>query len=331
MFNKEDTAMFNKTGNVRPCGLALGTLLALLATDQAARAATVSVTVRRGEAAIGKFTGDVPRPGLVQWNVRGRTWLEIECIRVGAIQCGRAGCPQGPGERYKIITRTPPGSGIRPGDEMTIGIFMDDPVCRCKKAGRYTELYCCPGNVCYAIGPAFGNRRHVIDVVLEYDGDCNDNGILDEEDIAGGYAEDCNSNGIPDECELDCDGNGVPDECDILAGAPDCDGDGLLDSCAFEFGLDDDCNENGTPDLCDIAAGTSTDDDSNGIPDECDGFVLGDLDGDGDTDVDDFYVFAGTFGACDSDPEFIAAADYDRDGCITLDDYQTWLACYRGS
>ena len=64
---------------------------------------------------------------------------------------------------------------------------------------------------------------------------------------------------------------------------------------------------------------------------ECASAVLGDLDGDGDMDVDDFYIFADTFGACDGDPEFIAAADYDGDGCITLDDYQTWMACYLGN
>ncbi len=50
--------------------------------------------------------------------------------------------------------------------------------------------------------------------------DCNDNGILDGDEITAGTALDCNSNGIPDECDIasgsspDLDGNGIPDECD---------------------------------------------------------------------------------------------------------------------
>jgi hypothetical protein len=69
--------------------------------------------------------------------------------------------------------------------------------------------------------------------------DCNDNGVLDSEDIASGYSQDANGNGIPDECEeLDC--------------SPD-------------------CNENGIPDECDIADGTSEDCQPDGIPDECGG------------------------------------------------------------
>ncbi|MFG0251643.1 MAG: hypothetical protein ACF8NJ_02075 [Phycisphaerales bacterium JB038] len=56
--------------------------------------------------------------------------------------------------------------------------------------------------------------------------DCNENGIPDAEDIAGGFSADCNSNGIPDTCELaagtatDGDGDGVLDECQH-----DCPGD----------------------------------------------------------------------------------------------------------
>ncbi|MDB2577182.1 FG-GAP-like repeat-containing protein, partial [Planctomycetota bacterium] len=90
------------------------------------------------------------------------------------------------------------------------------------------------------------------------DGDCNLNGIPDDEDLAAGTSLDCNTNGIPDECEiasggeLDCNANGIPDSCDIAAG--------------LEF----DCNLNGIPDTCDLLAGTSADCDANGIPDECD-------------------------------------------------------------
>jgi len=49
--------------------------------------------------------------------------------------------------------------------------------------------------------------------------DCNDNFVLDREDIAEQRSRDCNANGIPDEC-------------DIQSGAAvDANGDGLIDEC----------------------------------------------------------------------------------------------------
>ena len=121
--------------------------------------------------------------------------------------------------------------------------------------------------------------------------DCDNNGILDECQIAEGF-DDCNDNQILDSCEIadgtstDCDGNGTPDECDVANGL-DCNGNGVPDDCDLADGtsndcngngwLDDceteegnDCNENGVPDDCDIADGTSTDCDGNSTPDECD-------------------------------------------------------------
>ncbi len=68
--------------------------------------------------------------------------------------------------------------------------------------------------------------------------DCNDNGVLDHDDITAGTSEDCDGNGVPDECQ--------PDE---------------------------DCNTNQVQDICDIAAGTSLDLNGNDIPDECEGPV----------------------------------------------------------
>jgi len=68
--------------------------------------------------------------------------------------------------------------------------------------------------------------------------DCNENGIDDADDIAGGTSGDCDSNDIPDECQIadgtaeDCNNNGVPDACDIADGVlEDCDEDGVPDSC----------------------------------------------------------------------------------------------------
>lgn len=61
-------------------------------------------------------------------------------------------------------------------------------------------------------------------------GDCNDNGVLDECEIADGMATDCNGNAVPDECELalfDCNGNGVLDDCEF--GPADIDGNGVVD------------------------------------------------------------------------------------------------------
>lgn len=70
--------------------------------------------------------------------------------------------------------------------------------------------------------------------------DCNNNGFLDEDDVASGTSLDCNANNIPDECELDCDENGTPDDCDIAAGdLTDGNGNGFADECEVLF-VDDD-------------------------------------------------------------------------------------------
>jgi len=51
------------------------------------------------------------------------------------------------------------------------------------------------------------------------DCDCNNNGVLDDDELATGVANDCNQNGIPDGCDIasgtspDADGNGTPDDC----------------------------------------------------------------------------------------------------------------------
>ncbi len=92
-------------------------------------------------------------------------------------------------------------------------------------------------------------------------GDCQPNGILDDEDILYGTSEDCDDNGMPDECETDTDGDGVIDACDpcpqdnpddtdddgvcdsndVCPGAPDVDsdGDGVLDCLDQCPGVDD--------------------------------------------------------------------------------------------
>jgi len=125
-------------------------------------------------------------------------------------------------------------------------------------------------------------------------GDCNLNGVLDDQDIASGFSDDCTGNGVPDECEPDCNANGQADSCDIQGGAADCTSNGIPDSCEPDCNLNAladscdlalgaaDCNRNGVPDdcepdcnknniadLCDVAGGASADCTENGIPDEC--------------------------------------------------------------
>lgn len=67
--------------------------------------------------------------------------------------------------------------------------------------------------------------------------DCNQNGVEDLEDIAGGVALDCNGDSIPDECQPceDGDGNGWLDACELSAGAGLVGQYYLLDGSNLEF------------------------------------------------------------------------------------------------
>ena len=79
--------------------------------------------------------------------------------------------------------------------------------------------------------------------------DCNNNGILDLDEILTG-ASDCDGNGLLDECQEDCDLDGTADSCEILAGtAEDCNVDFIPDSCQIAAGMLADCNLDGVPDL----------------------------------------------------------------------------------
>lgn len=93
--------------------------------------------------------------------------------------------------------------------------------------------------------------------------DCNGNNVDDDEDIANATSDDTNFNGIPDECE-DCNNNGTLDPEEIAGGAPDVDGNGVPDEC------EPDCNANSIPDQYETWVGISPDDDGNNVPDECD-------------------------------------------------------------
>ncbi len=69
--------------------------------------------------------------------------------------------------------------------------------------------------------PLYIRGYGIVDAFAALAGDCNNNGLSDETDIADGTSMDCNADGLPDDCELtmglspDCNENGRPDECDL--------------------------------------------------------------------------------------------------------------------
>ena len=54
----------------------------------------------------------------------------------------------------------------------------------------------------------------------------------------------------------------------------------------------------------------------------------GDLDGDGDVDLQDLARLLAAFGSCGGDPGFDAAADIDGGGCVDLADLSVLLGAY---
>lgn len=115
------------------------------------------------------------------------------------------------------------------------------------------------------------NMHRLVEAVIEdnldnggcFSRDCNGNNVPDFQDISGGTSPDLNGNNVPDECE-DCNNNSILDPQDIINGAPDINGNGIPDAC------EPDCNANSRPDDFDIRYGMSDDFDGNNVPDECD-------------------------------------------------------------
>jgi len=111
--------------------------------------------------------------------------------------------------------------------------------------------------------------------------DCNTNGVADDQDIAAGTSQDCNVNTIPDECDIaagtspDCDSNGIPNDCIICNSLQDC------DDC--DAATTDGCFRN----RCIRLAACSI------------GFVPGDMDRDGDLDLEDFAIMSLCFSGSD--------------------------------
>lgn len=104
--------------------------------------------------------------------------------------------------------------------------------------------------------------------------DCNDDGVLDPDEIAMG-AMDADDDGVPDACQPDCNGNGIVDVLDVLNGSSgDLWGNLVPDEC------ETDCNGNGTSDYNEILANMALDLDRDGRIDACQ-----DCDGDGVLDA----------------------------------------------
>lgn len=165
-------------------------------------------------------------------------------------------------------------------------------------------------------------------------------------------SRDCNHNGIPDESEPDGDGDGLIDDCDNCPliynpDQADLDGDGLGDAC------DDDVDGDGVAnveDNCPVKANPDqADEDADGVGDPCDicphtlpglpvdaegcpANVPGDMDRDGDVDMQDF----GAFQACLSGPGVpqtgpaCARARLDADADVDHADLVRFRACMSG-
>jgi hypothetical protein len=56
--------------------------------------------------------------------------------------------------------------------------------------------------------------------------------------------------------------------------------------------------------------------------------IPGDLDGDGDVDMDDRNILVASFAKCEGAEGYNADADYDGSGCVNFLDYRIWLNFY---
>ena len=124
------------------------------------------------------------------------------------------------------------------------------------KIGDYYHMVSDTAGGAVAYSATFNGEQ---DVYFLRVGDCNQNGVHDSIDVAGGGSDDCNANAVPDECEPDCNGNGTADGCDIAGGGGgDCNANAVPDECDVASGAQD-CNVDGLLDECDVLLDLETD------------------------------------------------------------------------
>jgi hypothetical protein len=56
-----------------------------------------------------------------------------------------------------------------------------------------------------------------------------------------------------------------------------------------------------------------------------------DLNGDEIVDATDRNIFLSSYRLCAGDAGYLPEADFDDDGCITLNDYREWYKCYKNT
>jgi len=155
-----------------------------------------------------------------------------------------------------------------------------------------------------------------IDTTRPY-ADFNENGRNDACDIDLNRLLDCNQNGVLDSCEGagggdDCNANGRIDTCDVVGefGLFDYDKDNLIDTCEIAANPSLDCNSNARLDSCDIGQFGEQDKNGDGRPDNCE-FARGDFDLDGQVGAADLSGLLAIWGL--QNPPY---GDFNGDGIV---------------
>lgn len=167
-------------------------------------------------------------------------------------------------------------------------------------------------------------------LVLEIEGDSIEN--ADVPAIEAGFPTDSDFDDVPDATDnAPFDAN--PDQADQ-------DNNSIAD--VLELSALNDCNDNGVMDVYEVTLGAIVaydidglpimgfpfDEDTSGLPDQCEvappNECLTDLDGDFDTDVLDFAIFASNFGSPVTPGG--SGGDYDLDGFVTVLDFAIFLS-----
>jgi len=109
-----------------------------------------------------------------------------------------------------------------------------------------------------------------------------------------------------------------------VIGEPFDDDAGDAAGAVYGFGVQGDCDDNGAVDVCEIADNPGLDGDGNGFLDVCES--VGDVDGDGDVDINDFLALLAAWGPCHQPCPPSCAADFDEDCQVGIADFLLLLA-----